>query len=183
MSTTAPKLMTADELLRLNDGLRHELVKGELLTMTPAGTTHGMVAARLARLLGNWVDERGLGYVLGAETGFKLATDPDTVRAPDASFVAMQRIPPEGVPEKYWPGAPDLAAEVVSPGDSYEEVRAKVQEWLEAGTRLVWVVRPRARQVEVHTPDGRIALRGAEDELDGGDVLPGFACRVAALFP
>jgi Uma2 family endonuclease len=177
-------LMTADELLLLpDDGYRHELVNGELRTMTPSGSLHGVISARLARIVAPFVDERGLGIVFGAEAGFKIASDPDTVRAPDLAFVRRDRIPESGIPISFWPGAPDLAAEVISPGDTYEEVDAKVAAWLRAGTQMVWVVNPRRRTVAVHTGSGSVEIRSEGDELSGEPVLPGFSCAAAALFP
>lgn len=176
-------LHTADDLLALpDDGMRHELVKGELRSMTPAGSEHGVVAMNLATFVAPFVRTSRLGLVFTAETGFRIASEPDTVRAPDLAFVAGKRIPDSGIPKGFWPGAPDLAAEVVSPGDRYEEVEEKVLDWLRAGTRLVWVVNPRTRTVAVHEQHGNITLLTESETLTGGDVLPGFECRVAELF-
>jgi Uma2 family endonuclease len=177
-------LLTAEDLLALpDDGCRHELVNGEMTTMTPAGSEHGVIALRLATRVGPFVEARGLGEVFTAETGFKIASDPDTVRAPDLAFVRRERIPESGIPTGFWPGAPDLAAEVVSPGDTYEEVEEKVAQWLRAGALLVWVVNPRRRTVAVHGSAERVRILSAADDLLGGDVLPGFRCAVAELFP
>ena len=137
MSTTLQP-MTADDLLRMpDDGFRYELVKGELRKMAPAGHEHGRVAIRFSWRLAQHVETNDLGAVYAAETGFLISTNPDTVRAPDVAFVSRKRI--EGVKkaEGYWPGAPDLAVEVVSPGDTYTEVEEKAIEWLEAGTLMV----------------------------------------------
>lgn len=176
-------LLSADDLLALpDDGMRHELVCGELRTMTPSGYRHGRVTARLARLVDTHAAAQQLGDTLGAETGFRLASDPDTVRAPDVAFVSRERIAQVAPSRGFGIGAPDLVAEVVSPGDAYEEVEEKVLDWLRAGTRLVWVVNPRARTVRVHEPHGRITLLGETDALTGGEVLPGFRCQVAELF-
>ena len=176
-------LTTAEELLALpDDGLRHELVAGELTTMTPAGDEHGRIAGALLVIAGGFVREHGRGAVYAAETGFRIATDPDTVRAPDFAFVARERLPEVSAPRGFGRGAPDLAAEVVSPGDTYEAVQAKVLQWLEAGTRLVWVVTPATRTIAVHAPGRDVRMLGEADTLDGGDVLPGFSCRVAEIF-
>ena len=143
--------MTAEELLRMpDDGLRHELVRGELRTMTRAGHPHGRVAMRVAWPLAQHVEENGLGAVYAAETGFVLETDPDTVRAPDVAFVGRERVEEVGETGGFFPGAPDLAVEVVSPGDTYAEVEGKVAAWLGAGTRMVIVVDPSSSVVRIH---------------------------------
>ena len=176
-------ITTAEELLRLHEpGNRHELVRGELHRMSPAGWWHGAVASRVDRLLGTFVDERSLGVVFGAETGFLLERDPDTVRAPDVAFVAAARVPRE-VSAGFFPGPPDLAVEVVSPGDSFTSVHEKALSWIEHGTRVVWVVDPNARRVTVYRGRHDVWPLAADDELVGGDVLPGFAIRVRELFP
>lgn len=132
-----------------------------------------------ARLL-NWAESGPDGYV-GAESGFITARDPDTIRAPDVSYVRAERIP-EDVPEGFWELAPDLAVEVVSPGDTAVEVREKVREYLAAGVPMVWVMYPGTREVIVHTADGLARAYGPDDVLEGLDLLPGFRCRVAELF-
>ena len=178
----ATQLMTAEELLRMpRDGFRYELVKGELKQMPPAGFEHGVVIVDVCTPLDNFVREHDLGIVVGAETGFILESDPDTVRAPDVAFVSTARLP-QGSVRGYFPGAPDLAVEVVSPGDTVQEVDDKVAEWLTAGTRLVWVARPSRRTVEVHRADGTVSLLGVRDELSGEDVVPGFTMPVARIF-
>lgn len=183
MAAMRESLMTADELLRRpDDGLRHELIRGELTTMAPAGSQHGIVALRIGRFLGNYVEEHGLGQTFGAETGFKIGSTPDTVRAPDAAFVARERFESVGPTEKFWPGAPDLAVEVVSPSDSYSEVQDKVFDWLEAGTRLVMVADPRRRTVTVYRSSKEIEVLTVRDLLDGGDVVPGWRLPIADLF-
>lgn len=181
--STVSQLMTADELWQLpKDGQRHELVKGELRTLPPAGFEHGAIGHGLSQELGHHVKKHKLGLLVAAETGFVLAKNPDTVRAPDIAFVRQERIDATGIPKKYWPGAPDLAVEVVSPGDTVYEVDDKVLLWLEAGTRLVWVVNPRQRTVTVHQADVNPIVLTAKDELDGLDVVSGFRVRVGDLF-
>ena len=177
-------LMTADELLALpDDGCRHELVNGELRSMIPSGSEHSVITARLARLVDTFVDSQKRGLVFGAEGGFKIRSDPDTVRAPDLAFVRQERVPETGIPKGFWPGAPDLAVEVVSPGDTYEEVAGKVADWLRAGTAVVWVVDPGQRTVIVHSSTEEARMLTTSDEQTGGEVLPGFVCPVADLFP
>ena len=183
LTMTTKTLMTSSDLLALpDDGLRHELIEGEITNMTPAGPIHGKVAANLLVLIGSHIRAHDLGSVYAAETGFIIASDPDTVRAPDLAFVSKVRESEVNVPRGFARGAPDLVAEVISPDDTYEELDLKVQQWLRAGTRLVWVVNPRSTSVAVHGPAGEVTLRGHGDMLDGGDVLPGFACRISEIF-
>ena len=119
-----------------------------------------------------------LASSFGAETGFQIATDPDTVRAPDVAFVRRERIPSTGLPKAFWPGAPDLAVEVVSPGDTVEEVDEKVADWLDAGTEAVWMVKPKTQDRHGVQRPSVLAVLTADDEIDGGELLPGFRCRV-----
>ncbi len=175
--------MNAEDLFRLpDDGKRRELVEGEIREMAPAGARHGRTAMRIGALLDQHATTQQIGVVLAAETGFRIFRDPDTVRAPDVSFVARDRIPPEGVPEGYWNLAPDLVAEVVSPNDTAAEVQSKVQMWLESGVRLVWVVYPNTRSVVVYESLKEITTLTTEDALSGGTVVPGFECRVSEIF-
>ncbi|CAN5755386.1 Uma2 family endonuclease [soil metagenome] len=165
-----------------DDGFRYELVKGELRQMTPAGNVHGRVAMNFGILLGSYVKTHGLGAVYAAETGFKLATDPDTVRAPDVAFVNRARVEAVGGVEGFWPEAPDLSVEVISPGDSYAEVEEKVFDWLDAGTKMVVVVNPRQRSVTVYKSQSDITVLSEDDVLDGGDVVPGFELALREIF-
>ena len=182
MSATT-QLMTAEELLKLPRGrFRYELVNGELRQMSPAGQSHGKIAARLTVALGHYVEENGLGEVYAAETGFKLRENPDTVRAPDVSFVAGARAAAAGESKGYFPGAPDLAVEVLSPDDTVREVEEKVAEWLEYGTRLVWVVSPKLHAVTVYRSLTDIKTLTENDALDGEDVVPRFSYPVSKLF-
>ena len=123
-----------------------------------------------------------MGLVLNDGVGYILDRDPDLLRIPDVSFIAWARVPDEDIPEGFWPGAPDLAVETVSPHDRANDVHDKVREYLESGTRLVWVLWPKPRSVTAHTPDGVTRELDSDDELLGGDVLPGFRVQVAELF-
>jgi Uma2 family endonuclease len=175
--------MTADELFWMpDDGMRHELVKGELLTMSPAGAEHGGITSRINHSLVSHVEAHGLGEVLTGDPGFRLTTDPDTVRAPDAAFIRRERVPETGLPRGYFPGAPDAAVEVISPTDLYTEVEEKVAEWLEHGTRLLFVVNPRNRTVKVYRPGRPVRTLTEADALDGEDVVPGWSLPVRNLF-
>jgi len=180
--SSVTQLITAETLLNMpRDGMRHELVKGELRTMTPAGFDHGAHVVRLTVPLAQYVASKRLGIVVGAETGFLIRRDPDTVLAPDIAFVRQERIPPDGNPMAFFPGAPDLAVEVLSPGDKVFEVEEKVEEWLNAGTAMVWVVNPRRRTVTVYR-SGAIVVLMEKDPLDGQDVVPGFRYQIADIF-
>jgi Uma2 family endonuclease len=175
-----PRLMTAEELLALpDDGMRHELIDGELRTMAPAGGPHGRDAMRVSVPVAAHVYSNELGEVLAAETGFVLRRDPDTVRAPDFAFIRAERWPAEGLPEGYVTIPPDLVLEVVSPSDTATEVREKVDEWLRFGVRAVWVLYPGPR-LDVYLGDGRVLTYGPDDGVDGGDVLPGFRIGLGA---
>ncbi len=182
MSTTV-QLVTADELFLMpRDGFRYELVKGELRKMSPSGSEHVIVIARITVRLGSHIEANNLGFCFGAEGGFKIASDPDTVLAPDVAFVSHERVPESGITKKFWQGAPDLAVEVVSPGDTFNEVEEKVEEWLTAGANAVWVFNPKRRSVFVYRSMTDLTRLAEGDELDGGDVVPGFRCKVADFF-
>jgi Uma2 family endonuclease len=175
--------MTAEELFLVPcDDAQCELVDGIVVRMPLAGAAHGKLAARIARVLDEFVQTQGLGVVCGADTGFVLRRGPDTVRAPDASFVSKDRIPASGAPEKYWPIAPDLAVEIVSPWDGAQTLQDKVREYLAAGTRAVWVVHPRTRVLLQHRAMNDVRGFGEDDVLVADDVLPGFSCPVRRLF-
>jgi Uma2 family endonuclease len=180
--TTTNKLMTADELLYLpDDNMRHELVRGELHTMPPSGAEHGEIVVNITGPLFQFVRAKKLGKVYAAETGFVLERNPDTVLAPDVSFVSKERVP---IPrtKKFFEGFPDLAVEVRSPSESAKKVQKKVEDWLGAGTRVVWVIDPKTTIVTVHQKSGEPLVLEIDDQLDGGDVVPGFSISVAEIF-
>jgi Uma2 family endonuclease len=175
--------MTADDLLRMpDDGFRYELVRGELRKMSPAGSRHGRITTNITTRLDQHVRANDLGAIFAAETGFKLASDPDVVRAPDVAFVRQERIQEVGDIEGYWPGAPDLVVEVVSPSDSYSELEEKVFDWLMAGTQTVIVVNPRKRIVTVYRSLTDIKILMENDTLEGAEVLPGWKMPVKDIF-
>ncbi len=173
---------TADQLLHLHDPpWRHELVRGHLQTMSPAGSWHGDITSRLHRLLANPVHDHRVGKVYAAETGFLLARGPDTVLAPDIAFVQQCRVPASRS-RGFFVGAPDLAVEVRSPADTRRALRQKARCWLDHGVRLVWLVDPERASVTAWPCGGSASDLTAQDVLTGGDVLPGFAVPVRAIF-
>jgi Uma2 family endonuclease len=175
--------VTADQLLEMpDDGLRRELVRGEVRVMGPAGGRHGRIGARILSRLDVFAAAAGMGEVYNSDTGFRLSSDPDTVRMPDVSFVARERADEVGDIEGFWPGAPDLAVEVVSPTDSFSDIDEKVSEYLVAGCRMVIVVNPRRRAATVYRSHSDIILLGENESLDGGDVVPGWTLPLRELF-
>jgi len=150
--------------------------------MPPAGWGHGEETSVIDGSLGSYVRMHRLGRVLVGDPGFLLTTAPDTVRAPDVAFIRQERIPAGLSRRGYFPGAPDLAVEVISPNDLYTEVDEKVGEWLEHGTLLVFVVNPRRRTVAIHRPGQSVRILGIDDTLDGEDVVPGWSLAVRDLF-
>lgn len=185
VTATDAHRMTADELLELPEkpGVSYELVRGELRCMAPSAALPGVVAAKTLIRVGGHVEAHKLGVCGTAESGFKLESDPDTVRAPDLWFVRAERIPVEGIPETFWPGAPDLAVEVLSPSDRFGPVMEKVQDYLANGTRLVWVIDPQGRSAANFRPDTRPVLIQEDGVLDGADVIPGFSVMLRDVLP
>jgi Uma2 family endonuclease len=173
--------MTAEELLHLNlPDKRTELLRGRLIVREPAGYRHGRVAGEVARALAQHVRANDLGVVFAAETGFTLARNPDTVRAPDVAFISRENLPdPE--PEGFAEIAPDLVVEVLSPDDRPGEVLSKVGDWLEAGARLVWVVDPKRRFACVYRADGSESLISESEAIDGEDVVLNFRTELSSL--
>jgi Uma2 family endonuclease len=175
--------VTAEQLFQMCEEERYELVRGVLVPMSPPpGFRHGAVAANVNLIVGRFAKEQKLGWITGAETGFRISRDPDTVRAPDFAFVARGRVTHEMDLTRYLDLAPDLVVEVVSPSDSASDVNEKVLDYLEAGARLVWICYPNSRSIEVHRPGGDSRILSAGDEISGENVLPGFACPVASFF-
>jgi Uma2 family endonuclease len=180
---TANQLITAEELLRMpDDGFRYELIRGELRKMAPAGPIHGRIAINVTTPLDQHVRTHNLGVVYAAETGFKLASNPDVVRAPDVAFIRRERLEEVGEVEGYWPGPPDLAVEVIAPSDTYSDVQEKVFDWLEAGTRMVLLIIPRKRAVVVYRSLTEIITLTENDTINGGDVVPGWTMPVRDVF-
>lgn len=175
-------LMSAEELLRLNlPDTRTELVRGRLVVRDPGGARHGAVAMRLGYRIMAHVEANALGRVYAAETGFKIESDPDTVRAPDVAFIATHRLP-EVEPRGYPGWAPDLAVEVLAHDDHPAETLDKIAQWLKAGVRLVWIIDSERRTGRVYRADGSESLLGPADTLEGEELLPGFRCPLSELW-
>lgn len=181
MSLTETKLITADELFEMRDIGRCELIFGELVMMSPAGCDHGAVALRIGRYLVEFVDDRDLGVVLAAETGYLIERDPDLVRAPDASFIKKARLGPR-LTRKFFAGVPDLAVEVISPGETRREVSEKVNMWLAHGTTSVWVCDPLKMTVTVHRTGEPAVVFLREQELRDDVALKGFTLPLVKVF-
>lgn len=162
--------------------MRHELVRGEFKTMSLARVEHGFVAGNIGSSLGNHAEKGRLGRTYAAGTGFLLSRDPDTVRAPDAAFVSREHVEKVGRVADFWPGAPDLAVEVVSPGDTHAQVVEKALSWLEAGCRMVLVAEPERKAVTVYRSREDIRILTGDEAVDGADVVPGWRLTVAEIF-
>ncbi|MCO6458528.1 MAG: Uma2 family endonuclease [Pirellulaceae bacterium] len=182
MPNTTDQVTTAEQLAAMpNDGKRYELVEGVLHMMSPAGSEHGEIAAKLLVRIANHVEPRRIGKTFAAETGFLIRRDPDTVLAPDVSFVSFDRLGRLTRHPGYLPLAPDLVAEVVSPSDRFGDVETKARTWIEAGVLIVLVVDPQSATIRDYRSADRIQVH-SDGFLDLDDVLPGFQLDVADLF-
>jgi Uma2 family endonuclease len=176
------RLLTAEDLLHLpDDDYRYELVAGRLIRMPPPGALHGFIISGIGSALHRFVEERGLGYVFIHEVGFKLASDPDTVRGTDVAFVRRDRLP-TGIPAGYVSGAPDLTVEVMSPDDRLTALIDKAHQYLQHGGRLVWVIDPDDQSASVFRPGSDPVVLSEPLILDGQDVVPGFRFVLRGLF-
>lgn len=176
-------LVTAEDLEKLPSDVRCELIDGVLIEMPPANLEHGYTESNAGTLLSNHVRANRLGWVLTGDPGFILRRNPDTVRAPDVAFIRAGRFPAGRLPRRGFAEiAPDLVVEVISPSDTPAEVQAKVRDWIEAGVRMVWLMYPEQRTVHVIRSLQERLILDDSAVLDGGDMVPGFSCRVAELF-
>jgi Uma2 family endonuclease len=181
--TPIPPTYTARDLERLSvDGLRYELIRGELFEMSPASFQHGTITMRLAARATVYAEDNNLGLCTTSETGFLISSNPDTVLAPDWAFVSNERL--SGVVlEGYLPLAPDLVLETRSPNDTTREVALKVDRWLQAGVKIVWELNPGTAILAVHRLGAASRFLKPSDTLTGEDVLPGFELPLSKLFP
>ena len=179
----ADKRLTADDLLRLySEGVRGELIRGELCETVSTGQDHGKYVANATILVGSFVKSHRLGSVMASDSGVQLERDPDTVREPDFAFISAEREPLGTSVPGYSQTIPDLVVEIKSPGDSRREVTDKLRMWLSYGVRVAWGIFPDTRTIEVHVAGGETAALTDADTLDGGDVIPGFTCAVSDIF-
>jgi Uma2 family endonuclease len=176
-----PKV-TPEELLRLPKDRRYELVDGELVEK-PMSAISAVIGARILSRISGFVEERNLGAVLNADASYCCFPHaPDRVRRPDVSFIRRERLGPEVWSKGHIPIAPDLVVEIASPSDLVEVLEARVEDYLEAGTPLVWVVYPATRTVRVQRGDRTGLSLKLDGELDGEQVLPGFRLPVREIF-
>lgn len=180
LERTISKTMTADEFETSPYAETHELIRGELYPIMPAGTLHGIVASRLSAFLTIYVLENALGEVTAAETGFRLKNQ-STVGA-DLGFISQKNLAKFGVPDSFFPIAPDLAVEVVSPSNTSEEISTKIEDYLESGSRLVWIIYPKRKVVVVYRADNTISFLHETDELDGENVISNFQLPLEKIF-
>ena len=181
--TTATRLITAEELLDMpDDGHRYELVRGELVRIMGTGLEHSYIADNCYGSIRAYVMSANLGRVFSSQLGYRLASDPDTVRIPDLGFIRRERLEAVGVIQGYLPGAPDLAIEVISPNDRYRDVESKLSDYFTAGTLRVIVLEPDSRTARVCRPQIDFDVLTEADTLDGGDVVPGWRMPVSEIF-
>ena len=150
--------------------------------MSPTGAEHGSTTNRLSGYATTFALENDLGEGFAAETGFLIARNPDTTLAPDWAFIVKSRLP-DLIPGKFMPVVPDLVLETRSPNDTEQEVADKVQEWLQAGVRMVWELDPKRRILTVYRPGEAPRALGIDDTFSGEEILPGFALPIRRLFP
>jgi len=181
------KTMTADEFFDSPFSKGFELVEGRVVpkeggieSFMPTGALHGAITEELASRMSYFVRENNLGRIFAAETGFILSEG--TVRGVDISFVGKEKIGEYGITEKFFPVAPDLAVETISPGNSFDEIQSKIEEYLKAGTKLIWIVYPKQKMIHVHRQSNVINVLRETDELDGEDVLPNFRLKLSEIF-
>ncbi len=180
---TKNEITTAEQLFQAPDiGNRLELVRGVLIVMSPAGAEHGWIASRILIRLGTHVEASDLGKTFAAETGFLIEVNPDTVRAPDASFVSHKKLSAAPPSSSYLQVAPDLVVEVVSPNDTSTDVEAKAEQWLEAGSRIVLVADPRNQTLRVYKNKAQIEVLHSGEEFSSGDVCGDWKISVNEIF-
>jgi Uma2 family endonuclease len=184
MSTATSQLLTAEEFFALpdpKDGSKQELVRGKVVTMPSPGVEHGEVQVNVAFVIKTFLKQNPIGRV-ATESGTVTERKPDTVRGPDVSYYSKERLPLDKRVVGYHDEVPDLCVEIVSPSNSLKQLKAKAKEYLVAGVRLVWIVDPEDRNVTIVVDPLESCTLEADATLDGGDVLPGFSCKVSELF-
>ena len=181
--TKSGTLLTAEEFWAMpKDDKRYELIDGEVREMPPTSGMHGQIELNMGAMLRSYARAHQLGVVMVGETGFIVKRNPDRVRGADVAFVRQDRIPATGVPESFWDIPPDLAVEVLSASDTVRDVVQKVDDWLAAGTPMVWVLNAWHRTVTIYRFGQPPLIRGEADTLEGDPILHGFRCLVRELF-
>ena len=183
MATNKTKLLTAEDLLRLNsEGVKGELIRGVLHETVSVGKVHGRIAMTLGGALAGHVRPRRLGTVIGSDAGVLIQRNPDTVREPDIAYISAERMPFDDQSDGYLEAVPELVVEIVSPSDRDTDVREKTDMWLDLGVSMALVVRPAERMIIVHRPGVLAVTLSGDGVLDGGDVLPGFSLPLREIF-
>jgi Uma2 family endonuclease len=180
--TTISRPLTAEDLWKMPDnGGRNELIDGELLPISPINMRHMQVAGKIYFLLQTFLNQHPIG-VAGQELGCILARNPDVILAPDVLFIGFNRISNGPLPEKFFDAAPDLAIEVLSPNDSWQEIETKANKYIAGGTSLVWIVNPKNESVTIYQAGPVVTYLKKTDVIAGEKTLPGFSCKVAQFF-
>ncbi len=183
MSAVLEQSITIEEFYeKAMEGFRGELVRGELRETLPTSILHGIIAGRIAIILGMFVMQKELGEVLTAETGFKLFVNEKTVRVPDVAFLSNEKLAEVKDFSKFFNGTPDLAVEVISPSETYDEVQGKLEDYLAAGVKTVWIVRPKQKSITIYNSLFDFRVFQEDEEIGGGDVLPNFKCKLENIF-
>lgn len=183
MSLRTRNIATVDDFLNTPAELGScELVRGELIVMSPGKGRYGAIGARIVRALGNFVEANGLGEVFDSSTGYVLSRAPDTVREPDVSFVCAARLAQQNL-DAFLEGAPDLAVEILSPGNTEMEMHQKMADYWNAGCRVIWIVDPSRKSIAVWRRNMTPVVCRERDILTEEQLLPGFSICVRDLFP
>lgn len=188
MATISTRPVTAEEFAAFverpeNAGRFFELDEGEIIESPPPKPPHGFVSINVGAILWNYCRRRGRGYVFSNDTGVLLGRDPDTIRGPDIMLYDDDAKADDIVSDSsYLETPPVLAVEILSPSNRYSQIVRKVNQYLTAGVQIVWVIDPPVREVTAYRAGSEPEFIAADDELSGGDALPGLAIKVAELF-
>ncbi len=183
LETTVEKPVTVEDFYEIAfEGFRGELVGGELKETMPTSILHGIIAGRIVGLLGIFLMQYKLGEVLTAETGFRLFINERTVRVPDVAFLSNEKLAEIKNVNKFYDGTPDLAIEVISPSETYNDVQGKLEDYLSAGVKMVWIIRPENKIVTTYRTLSDFKILRENEELNGEDLLPNFKCNLTDIF-
>ena len=176
------RLVTIEELLDNPQWGRCELNSGKVMSMAPTGMEHGDLALEIGAQMRTYVKKQGLGKVMGTDVGFLITRNPDTMREADVMFISTARLKDAGPKQGLSLIPPDLAVEIVSPSDRWSEVVEKVETYLRAGVKIVWVVDPKTRTAQVYRFGQSVLSLHESDALDGAEILPGFRMELEGIF-